>query len=199
MRVVGTGADRVKLRWEPPQHNPEAVEEYVVYKRVGGGREWEEAVRTEETHALVKGLKSETKLSFGGISTDSDPIGVDPIKTYDFQVFAVNSTMMSLENSVSSETGLTKAAVTGLGVGTAAVGALFLPFVIGSAQEAFKEDKHFGGVAMPRSKERFLVGLSIAALPICIALAPVTLPALALATTMLAKREVIDEGDLTED
>ena len=47
VRVVGTGADRVKLSWEPPQHNPEAVEEYVVYKRVGGGREWEEAVRTE--------------------------------------------------------------------------------------------------------------------------------------------------------
>ena len=62
-----------------------------------------------------------------------------------------------------------------------------------------REDKHFGGVAIPRSKERFLVGLSIAALPISIALAPVTLPPLALATTMLAKREVIDEGDLTED
>ena len=146
VRVVGTGADRVKLSWEPPQHNPEAVEEYVVYKRVKGG-EWEEAVRTEETHALVKGLKSE---SFGGISTDSDPIEVDPIKTYDFQVIAVNSTMMSLENAVSFETGPSNAALTGLGVATAA---LFLPYVIGNTQEALKENTDFGGVAMSRSKE----------------------------------------------
>ena len=157
-------------------------------------------MRTEETHALVKGLKSETKFSFGGISTDSDPIEVDPVKTYKFQVIAVNSTMMSLENSVSSETGLTKAAVTGLGVGTAAVGALFLPFVIGSAQKAFKEDTEFGDDDMPRSRRRFLVGLSIAALPVSIALAPVTLPPLALATTMYAKRKFKEkEGDLTED
>ena len=81
VRVVGTGADRVKLSWEPPQHNPEAVEEYVVYKRVKGG-EWEEDVRTEETHALVKGLKSEVKLSFGGISTDSRPIDQSKLTTF---------------------------------------------------------------------------------------------------------------------
>ena len=42
-----------------------------------------------------------------------------------------------------------------------------------------------------------MVGLSIAALPVSIALAPVTLPALALATTMYVKHRVKeDEGDL---
>ncbi|CAI8053646.1 hypothetical protein GBAR_LOCUS29325, partial [Geodia barretti] len=50
------GSDRVKLRWEPPEQNLEAVEEYVVYKRVKGG-EWEEAGRTEKTRFIARGLK----------------------------------------------------------------------------------------------------------------------------------------------
>ena len=75
---------------------------------------------------------------------------MDPIKTYDFQVIAVNSTMMSLENAVSFETGPSNAALTGFGVATAA---LFLPYVIGNTQEALKENTDFGGVAMSRSKE----------------------------------------------
>ena len=57
VRVVGKHSDRIKLSWDPPLENPEAVEEYVVYKRIEGG-EWEEAVRTEKTRAMVKGLKS---------------------------------------------------------------------------------------------------------------------------------------------
>ena len=117
-------------------------------------------------------------------------------------MIAVNSTMMSLENAVSSETSPTNAAVTGFGVATAAISALFLPYVIGRVQEAFKEDMDHAvdPTSMPRSRRRFLVGLSIAALPVSIALAPVTLPALALATTMYVKRRVKeDEGDLTED
>ena len=60
VEVVGKSSDRIKLSWDPPLENPEAVEEYVVYKRIEGG-EWEEAVRTEKTRVLVKGLKSQTK------------------------------------------------------------------------------------------------------------------------------------------
>ena len=76
LEVVGRGSDRIKLSWDPPLENPEAVEEYVVYKRIEGG-EWEEAVRTEKTRALVKGHKSQTKYAFDGIDFDEQPIVVD--------------------------------------------------------------------------------------------------------------------------
>ena len=55
VEVVGRAQDRVKLTWKPPLHNPESVEEYVVYKRTEEG-EWEEAVRTPKTSVVVKGL-----------------------------------------------------------------------------------------------------------------------------------------------
>ena len=57
VQVIGIGSDRIKLRWEPPAHNPEAVEEYTVCTRAAGG-EWEEAVTTGKTRVLVKGLQS---------------------------------------------------------------------------------------------------------------------------------------------
>ena len=74
--------------------------------------------------------------------------------------------------------------------------------MIGRAQEAFEEDEDFVfySSAMSDSKEKFLIGLSIATLPISVALAPVTLPTLAIATAMWAKHKVEKEqGDLTED
>ena len=74
----------------PPLENSEAVEEYVVYKRIEGG-EWEEAVRTEKTRALVKGLVSRTKYRFEKINVHSPPIEVDKNTTYDFQVVATNN------------------------------------------------------------------------------------------------------------
>ena len=62
VNVIGRSSDRVKLSWDPPKHNPEAVEEYVVYKRIKDG-EWEEAVRTKKTKALVKGLNHMLRLT----------------------------------------------------------------------------------------------------------------------------------------
>ena len=44
--MIGTGPERVKLRWFPPASNREAVEEYVVHNRAKEGGSWEEVART---------------------------------------------------------------------------------------------------------------------------------------------------------
>ena len=70
VKVLGIGSDKVKLCWEPPLHNPDAVEEYVVYKNEGDG-DWKEAARTEKTRVLVKGLESNVKHTFCVMATNS--------------------------------------------------------------------------------------------------------------------------------
>ena len=96
VEVVGVGSDRVKLIWAPPAQNPDAVEEYVVYKRPKKGGDWEEAARTDREHtvALVKGLKY----------NDAE---------YEFHVAAMNSFIMSLTNSTSIRTNITVAGAAG--------------------------------------------------------------------------------------
>ena len=37
VKVIGRGPGRIKLSWEPPTHNPEAAEVYIVSIRVKGG------------------------------------------------------------------------------------------------------------------------------------------------------------------
>ena len=70
IEVIGTGSDRIKLSWDLPEHNPEAVEEYLVYKKAQGG-DWEEAARTEKTRVLVKQLESCTKYEMCVLATNS--------------------------------------------------------------------------------------------------------------------------------
>ena len=195
VRVVGKGSDRIKLSWDPPLENPEAVEGYVVYKRIEGG-EWEEAVRTEKTRALVKGLVSRKSFSFKGIKFD----GV-VTKTFEFIVVATNSTVTSLETKTSSETELSTAALATLSSAAGALGALYLPYVIGMAQEAFKEIEDFvpDSSNMLDNKQKFLLCLSTVAFPVSIAVAPVTMPTLAIATAMYVKHTMEEDQDLTED
>ena len=107
VKVVGRGSDRIKLSWEPPVINPEAVEVYVVWKRAEGGT-WEEVKRTKKTKALIVGLKSH--------------------KDYEFRVLATNSLMMSLAASRWCETELSKAAIGGVVVGG---GILMSPVMLG--------------------------------------------------------------------
>ena len=108
VEVVGTGSDRIKLSWEPPEINPQAVEVYVVWKRAKGGA-WEEVKRTKKTKALIVGLKS--------------------LKKYEFKVIATNSLILSIATTMKSETewsnAMTAAMVVGL-VGGAASLSLFL-------------------------------------------------------------------------
>ena len=60
VKVIGTGSDRIKPSWNPPAHNPEAAELYVVSMRVEEGA-WEEVKRTKHTKPLFTGLKSKKK------------------------------------------------------------------------------------------------------------------------------------------
>ena len=59
LNVVGVDADRVKLRWEPPEINQSAAELYEILIK-SKGKDWE-VISTREGHSvLVTGLKSST-------------------------------------------------------------------------------------------------------------------------------------------
>ena len=77
LKEIGIDIDRIKLSWDPPENNPEAVEFYVISKRIKGGK-WEEVKRTEKTKALITDLRSNTE--------------------YDFEVRAENALLMSTED-----------------------------------------------------------------------------------------------------
>ena len=82
----------------------------MVYKRIKDG-EWEEAVRTKKTKALVKGLKSHTMLVVDGLDCVDYNAEID----YELQVMAVNSAVTSLETKRSAEAALSTAAITAIG------------------------------------------------------------------------------------
>ena len=201
VRAIGWSSDRVKLSWGPPKHNPEAVEEYVVYKRIKDG-EWEEAVRTNKTRALVKGLKSRTKLDLDQVEgiKDIDPFVLQSKIDYEFQVLAVNSTVTSLATKVSDGVEPSTAAMTTFGACTGVAGSLLLPYVIGKAMDSMENDIQFELNTLSDSKKKLLIGLSIAALPVSIALSPITAPVLAVAGAKWGRNNLKQyEGDLTED
>ena len=104
VKLIGRGPDRIKLSWEPPAHNPEAAEVYVVSMRVEGGA-WEDIKRTKHTKALVTGLKSKKK--------------------YEFKVTAANERLISLANEKKSETEWSKAFWTAGGFASGVVCAPF--------------------------------------------------------------------------
>ena len=182
--VVRTKSGRisVKLYWDPPKRNPEAVEEYVVYKKIKGG-EWEEGGRTEKTKLLVKGLKSNSN--------------------YEFQVIATNKTLMSLTSRVFLSTEISTAAAVGDGVLMGAGASLYLPITIGIAHGAFRkgDDNLLDGDDDDWSKTKAysLLGLCIAAIPVSIVLAPVTLPVLTVASAKMVKNKVTEPEEESDD
>ena len=121
--IIGQSTDRIKLSWMPPENNPDAVKEYVVYKKDQDG-EWKEVARTKKTKALVKGLKW--------------------ITTHEFQVVATNSTVTSISSGETSESIFPSSLVSAAGVGAGAATSLFLPYAIGASCEAFKQNKSYG-------------------------------------------------------
>ena len=153
-----------------------------MYKKIKGG-EWEESGRTEKTKLLVKGLKSNS--------------------SYEFQVIATNKTLMSLSSDVSRETQISTAAAVGMcaggGVLLGVLGSLFLPAAVGMTHEAFKEGDTEALEDISDTKSKLLLGLSIAALPISIVLAPVTLPVMTGAAAKwikdLSKPEELSDDD----
>ena len=115
--------------------------------------------RTKNTKALVKGLKWMT--------------------THEFQVVATNSTVTSISSGETSESIFPSSLVSAAGVGAGAATSLFSY----ASCEAFKQNKSYGGESqLTQFQSDFLIGLSIATLPLSIALTPITAPILALAT-----------------
>ena len=172
VKIVGRSSDRIKLSWEPPAHNPEAAELYVVSMRVVG-RVWEEVNRTKHTKALVTGLKSNRK--------------------YEFRVQAANATIISLATEKKSETELSKALYAALGLLTGVVGA---PVVaVGSvgvtaclAAKTIKGDSELSTAAM--------VGITAATIPLSLLLSPITVPITAIASPIVMTFEST-KGDVT--
>ena len=160
----------------PPEHNPDAVEEYVVYKKDQDG-EWKEVARTKKTKALVKWMT-----------------------THEFQVVATNSTVTSISSGETSESIFPSSLVSAAGVGAGAATSLFLPY---ASCKAFKQNKSYGGESQQTQfQSDFLIGLSIGTLPLSIALTPITALILALATAAHFKVEFAEYqegGDLTDE
>ena len=169
VEVIGTGSDRIKLSWEPPAHNSEAAELYVVSMRVEGGA-WEEVKRTKHTKALVTGLKS--------------------IKKYEFKVIATNSVMIGLGNVKETETELSKAATGAL---FACCGAIVFPLTsVGLGLDYTLEEKILGSELGIAAR----VGIYAATVPLSLLLSPVVTP---IATVVTVKSSIDDLyiGDLT--
>ena len=118
--MIGKARDRVKLSWKPPLHNPDSVEDYVVYKKVEVG-DWEEVARTPKTKILIKGLTSNKN---------------------EFSVRATNTEIESLVKSIKAERdpslGKNAARFTGLSCFT-------LPYVI---ELAVRDEKEMNGDGM---------------------------------------------------
>ena len=174
VEVIGKSSDRVKLSWEPPAHNPEAVEEYMVYKRAAKGGDWEEAARTKKTRALVKGLKSHMK--------------------YELHVMATNSLITSLASRMQTETEMSTA-VTVAGVTAAAC--LAMPAVIEGVARGGSNPVN----EMSRSGALLRLGLCAAVLPVTVVLSPIIAPVtVAAVTVVLAGCKMLHlEGDLSEE
>ena len=167
----------------------------MVYKKVEGG-EWEEAVRTNKTKVLVKGLKSRTR-----VVDDIDSYMLESDRMCQFQVVALNSTVTSLAKKFYfSAAEASPAAMKAFGVTTGVMGSFCLPYVIGKAVKGFDCEKDFELASMSGSKRNFLIGLTIAALPLSIALSPITAPVLAIASAKSGLKNLQKwEGDLAED
>ena len=161
VKVIGECSGCVKLSWDPPAHNSDAVEVYVVYKKSKGG-EWEEAARTEKTKVLVMGIKSSTRYFFNVVATNS------LIESY------MGKTSIVTKDSVASQ------------VATEA-GKRCTNFTVGLLQKVFNKISpqpvrgsygDYVGVLPPTGVHRvLLLGLFGATVPVAILLAPVFAPA----------------------
>ena len=86
------------------------------------------------------------------------------------------------------------------GVTTGVAGSFCLPHVIGKAMEGFDWEDDFELAEMSDSKRNFLIGLTIAALPVSTALSPITAPVLAIASTQSGLKNLEEwEGDVSDD
>ena len=157
VQVVGQSHHRIKLTWKPPLHNPEAVEKYIVWKRIANKDElWEEATTTEQTSALVTGLKS--------------------MHRYEFKVSATNSVLVSLAVKMESKT-MFPTVLTAIGgaVGGAVMGTLASPIILPALGYA-RVDGNKKSNSGTKTKTVKKAGIVSATLPINLLLTPITAP-----------------------
>ena len=86
IEVIGKGPDRVKLIWQPPHINPEAVEKYAV--SIKAGVEWKKIKETKKRKCLIDGLK--------------------PDREYQFQVKPINTEFKDAQEMLSVQTTSTR-------------------------------------------------------------------------------------------
>ena len=79
IEVICKGPDRLKLSWQPPKENPEAVETYILWKK-SDGMEWEKLGETRKTKMLITGLKPGLKYQFRIIATNDLVKSMDEVK-----------------------------------------------------------------------------------------------------------------------
>ena len=169
VEVIGLSSDRVKLSWDPPSHNPEAVEEYVVYKRAAKGGDWEEAARTKKTRALVKGLKSSMK--------------------YELHVTATNSLITSLASNMETETEMSIPVTAAV---CSAATCLAMPLTIEIlTRDSFRD--------LSNSGMFLRLGLCAAVLPVTVALSPIIAPVTVAAVTVVLTAGKHLDSDLSDE
>ena len=101
----------------------------MVYKRVEGGQ-WDEAVRTTKTRALVKGLKSRSKFYRSVVEDNDEARNYISKFEYHFHVMAINTTVTGLASSSCCKTAPSTAAQTAFAIEAGIVGSLLLPYVM---------------------------------------------------------------------
>ena len=141
--------------------------EYVVYKRIEGG-EWEVAVRTVMTRALVKDLESGAK--------------------YKFQVVATNSQITSILSGTETETTYSVAGA----AGTFSLLTMFAPSL--AMEEFIRNEDSLKGSSTATKAARIALRLCVA--PTTILLAPITAPLGAVVGVVLHSQG--ERGDLAE-
>ena len=169
VKVIGRGSDRVKLSWDPPTRNPEAVEAYIIYKKPDG-REWEVAARTEKTKVVVKKFESCTK--------------------YEISVLATNSAVESVVSSraeAATNASVSDGAMFGISLTVQGVPQLLMAAGLITPMVPYKQRKFYAAVGLA------LLPLGIAMSPMWIPLAPV----MAVCTAVAAAGS--KTGDLTEE
>ena len=174
VKVVGKAGNRIKLKWNPPVHNKEAVEMYVVWKRLEGGV-WEEATTTKLTCALVKGLMTG--------------------KTYDFKVTATNSLIMSIGNSIESKTKLSVARGAAEGAAYPVMYSLFPDRTIRILQENSLKGRKKAVWTVPLSRKIATRAVSIALSFLTIPMYLMLTPGFVVAGVALT---ITPEGDLKD-
>ena len=154
----------------------------------------------QEDKGVSERLKSRTRVEYDGLD-DIDSYMLESDRTCQFQVVALNSTVTSLAKKyISFAAEASPAAMKAFGGCTGVAGSFCLPYVIGKAMKGFDCKKDFELASMSDSKRNFLIGLTIAALPVSIALSPITAPVLAVASAKSGLKILKKwEGDLTED